>query len=295
MSRSTSTPRFAFTLIELLVVIAIIAVLIGLLLPAVQKVREAAARAQCQSNLKQIVLATLNCADTNQGQVPPSFGTYPLTTLQTNQALGSFWYILCPYIEQQNVYKLGYGNNMYGIFLYNVYDLPTTVPTPKILICTSDPTNQPNIQAIMTSGQPLGTTTSYAVNGLAYPDWGNSQRFPASYPDGTSNTIFITEKEAKGGTSIAVLNYENGYNAWADWGSVINSVALGMPMGTAAYFQIAPPPGTANQNLASTGHTGGIMVGMGDGSARLVAQGVSPTTWWYAMTPTGGEILGPDW
>src|SRR5690349_14679033 len=97
--------RGGFTLIELLVVIAIIAILIGLLLPAVQKVREAAARIKCTNNLKQISLATVNASDTHEGLMPPGDGLYPATQPVNLNSYASVFFHILPYVEQDNAYK----------------------------------------------------------------------------------------------------------------------------------------------------------------------------------------------
>src|SRR6516225_7211929 len=101
MSRPLSSHRPAFSMIELLVVLAVLGFLLALLLPAVQKVREAAARAQTQNDLKQVILGTINCADTNRGRLPPAFGTYPAK----NPPAMSLHVHILPYVEQANLYR----------------------------------------------------------------------------------------------------------------------------------------------------------------------------------------------
>src|SRR5262249_30239088 len=96
--------RLGFTLIELLVVIAIIAILIGLLLPAVQKVREAAARTQCTNNIKQLVLAAHNCNDT-YNRLPPPIGTSPPSTAAIPTNFGNAIFFLLPFFEASTIYK----------------------------------------------------------------------------------------------------------------------------------------------------------------------------------------------
>src|SRR2546430_2221557 len=131
MMPSTSPPRRsraarrAFTLIELLVVIAIIAVLIGLLLPAVQKVREAAARASCSNNVKQLALSAHNYHDAN-GVLPPFSG---ITSLSNSTTAGSAHFFLLPYIEQAALYQRANGN------AWNV-----RTEAVKIFTCPMDPT-----------------------------------------------------------------------------------------------------------------------------------------------------------
>jgi prepilin-type N-terminal cleavage/methylation domain-containing protein len=281
-----------FTLIELLVVIAIIAILIGLLLPAVQKVREAAARMQCSNNLKQLSLGTVNCGDTHQGLLPPSIGLYPNPfPAQGNSDGGLFLHIL-PYIEQQNLFNATYSkpepnDRNGGQGTYSQWRVPGGVRV-KTYICPSDPTNSAN----------LGAYASYGVNGQIFRHnyrWGSVglSRYPASIQDGTSNTIFFTDK-------LALCNSGNYYNNyWPDWGSILSSSDEGDPVGTRYGPQITPrlsgSRGICNGGLSSSPHTGGIPAGLGDGSVRFVAQGISTTTWWRALTPSAGDVLGSDW
>jgi prepilin-type N-terminal cleavage/methylation domain-containing protein len=284
-----------FTLIELLVVIAIIAILIGLLLPAVQKVREAAARMSCSNNMKQLSLGTINCADTNDGKLPPSVGLYSSngTAAEGNSDGGIFLHIL-PYIEQGNLYKASYrkpdvSDRNGGLGTYSQWTPEIQNSIVKTYVCPSDPTQTPSLKA----------HASYGANGQIFRhnyNWGGIglSRYPASIPDGTSNTIFYTEKLAQCSTG----NYPD--NFWPDWGPIISSSDEGDPTGPGAPGpQIKPPlsggKGVCDGGIASSPHTSGINVALGDGSVRFVSGSVNQATWWFAITPAAGDVLGSNW
>jgi prepilin-type N-terminal cleavage/methylation domain-containing protein len=293
--RTSLTRRWrGFTLIELLVVIAIIAILIGLLVPAVQKVRAAAARLQCSNNIKQQSLACVNCADTNGGLLPPSIGLYPSNygrQADGNSDGGIFLHLL-PYIEQQNLFNATSGTNdsRNGTHqTYSQWNMPVAIV--KTYICPSDHTI--SLGQSWTGDKAYG---SYGVNGQLFKhnyNWGYSlAQYPGSITDGTSNTIFFTDK-------LSVCSYGN-YNGnyWPDWGPIFSSADLGgTPLGAASIFQVQPKglPANCDGGRASSDHTAGINVGLGDGSVRFVSAGVSGSTWWAALTPSNGDLLGSDW
>jgi prepilin-type N-terminal cleavage/methylation domain-containing protein len=299
----------SFTLIELLVVIAIIAILIGLLLPAVQKVREAAARAQCQNNLKQMSLATANCADTHQGLMPPGSGLYPVPRPSPNNAYGSAFFHILPFMEQQNNYNATLqptsptgqnGNNPSYEAFWNYFS-----GSIKTYICPSDPSNPPQMYTSTIPGGGQFSAISYAQNEQVFPlFWEGYKRFPASITDGTSNTIFFSEMavtcQSAGGTGRSAWWNFNGFAT--EWVVPMGPgwYPLFSPLPIATCGGKCPPSGCDDFQIASAGapsgyHTGGIMVGMGDGSVKFVPQGISLTTWLAACTPANADLLGSDW
>ena len=323
--RSPSLPpgvRRGFTLIELLVVIAIIAILIGLLLPAVQKVREAAARAQSQNNMKQLGIACHACND--------QYGTLPIvwTAWWSNPAVAPAWagpdqwysgpYLstgeereifrfLCPFVEQ--------GNLDTTIAAVNWYDSPAKVPVKTFFAPADDSISftQNGMQDWQVNWNPGVTrrfpATNYAVNievfGSTSADINNRYRVKnytnpyklSTIPDGTSNTILMAEKRVS--CPLASPPFASNWNGrqttlWVagpyDWPNfhLFDTRRYGRFQGTNTAMNCDPYKPHA---LGA----GGMFVLLGDGSVRSVNNGMSDATFLAACVPNDGAVLGADW
>ena len=224
---------------------AIGAVAVGMLLPAVQKVREAAARVQAQNNFKQIALAMMDYADSHGGQLPP-----PSITDAQGRPLLSWRVALLPYLEGENIYRQFHLNE------------PWNSPHNRQLIPLMPKVFQ-NPASSFLPGSGMTFTQVFTGPNTPFPGGRQGLRFPAGFRDGTSNTILVTE----GASPVT-------------W-----TAPQDMPYGprTNPLTQIGRP-------LNGQG-----LVGMADGSVRMLPRNLGEKTLRAAITPAGGETLGPDW
>jgi prepilin-type N-terminal cleavage/methylation domain-containing protein/prepilin-type processing-associated H-X9-DG protein len=308
-----------FTLIELLVVIAIIAVLIALLLPAVQSAREAARRAQCTNNLKQLGLAVHNYVSATDTFPLGAFYMYPLTCNRWKQA-HSFFVGLLPYLEQ------GQLSNAFNFQLHPYQWENSTVQGlgMSMLWCPSDAeVSQPVLAAVprnylgSCSGVPGGYTatppwklyhTSYAGNAGMFPDYpvgpagvdpnyaaltaqangvihfGSSTKL-ASITDGTSNTLLIGERD------FTKIQPQAAKDVWFLWFSSAFSDTMFFTffpvnpynkVTPTAQDQGVPGGGNAYTAAASSQHPGGANFAMCDGSVRFIKDSIN--TWAYSQS-----------
>ena len=281
-----SLRRPAFTLIELLVVIAIIAVLVGMLLAAVQKARETASRAVCTNNLKQQGLALQLYVNAHADCLPPGNFLNPQTGAQ-----GSTYFALLPYLEQNAIFTRCSQNGQ-GYLGVGPLGL-------KVFQCPSDPTQGNGVAG----GHGL---TSYSMNACLFAP-GNIGAVPGgvspyklgTIPEGASNTIAFMEQVA----NIPIPGAPH-YNWWA-W-------PMTAPGGSASsgpcYWPDAPPltpppyplpqfnptlkpsdPNFANGDRAAGFHPNLLMVGMADGSVRSISSGVTADIWNDLLQPDDGH------
>jgi len=287
-----------FTLIELLVVIAIIAILIGLLLPAVQKVREAAARMTCANNLKQIGIGLHSYASANQDRMPPMSRYAPKAGGLPNQEQaekGNLWVHLLPYIEQDNVFKL---SSLPSPRNPSIDDASTAgqaigSKTIKTYLCPSDGSNQPT--ATWANGWVVA---NYVANHDAFhnptdggwmSNWDSGSNsyqanLKATYSDGTTNTLAVTEAYARCKDQGTLWAHET---VTPEWHAMFNDWNA---RGVNSKFQIRPTQAQCNVYLPQMIHSSGINCLMVDGSVKNVSEGVNPTIWANSLTPSGGEV-----
>jgi prepilin-type N-terminal cleavage/methylation domain-containing protein len=326
MFRKVSLKRLGFTLIELLVVIAIIAILMALLVPAVQKVREAAARTQTNNNLRQCAIAIHNYHGVFN-KFPNALWTGGVYTGTGNNR--TMWFHLLPYVEQDNVYKNNVHNAVVAAYLAPSDPYVSTTDGKLnfagnlrlFAYLTLGSANANN--AVNASGAPNNTglqgSSTGTVGGLG--NGGSSGLTLARIPDGTSNVFMLATRYADCGSGTPPSTY---YSAGPNGGLQITggspasttttgnltATAVGGFFGaglhntaadrslTTAIFQVAPSPANCSVIPSAFGQSfsaGGMSCALADASIKSVDPNMSSTTFCRALCPGDGFSLDNDW
>jgi prepilin-type N-terminal cleavage/methylation domain-containing protein len=291
--------RLGLTLIELLVVIAILAILIGLLIPAVQKVREAAQVTHCLNQMRQLALATHHYSDAHASKLPSMVDTG--RRLGSASPIDSVPIALLPFIEEESIFRKliesPYHQTDFAIGIY---------------LCPLDPTVPalPSAVGLM----------SYAPNAWAFA---GDVRLPGSFRDGTSQTILFAEHYCvlPGQWNFmwsdvintrAPTGFLSRRAAFADGGPQFTVYTLNpqldphdvypVPFGPGQTrasvpgltFQVRPRAQDADPRIPQTGHPA-LPVALADGSVRPLFQGILETAFWALVTPAGDDLLGNNW
>jgi prepilin-type N-terminal cleavage/methylation domain-containing protein len=300
-----NTGRRGFTLIELLVVIAIIAILIGLLLPAVQKVRESAARSQSANNLKQMALACHACND-NYKRLPSGEGLFPVGVKNNAAAApaphGSLFYFLLPFLEQNGVYTTTKGNSYTSTVVIKTFIAPLD---PSLTADFTAPNSQ-GVNAGLCSYEANGYIFTGDSNALSYFLTGSSSNgdtadgssstypsFPRNVPDGLSYTLLFLERYSYNCFYSATTTPTHGNRTW---GEDVGGPSMWAPLLIhASIFEVQPIVGNHSCYVPQAFSVAGCQAALCDGSVRNMRPTISATTWWRLCLPNDGLDPGSNW
>lgn len=281
--------RPGFNLIQLLVIIAIIAILLALLLPAVQKVREAAARTQDINNFKQMALAMHSCNDVYR-KLPPAYSSYGGVKFPA-----SLHVHILPFIEQAGLYndyikqEGGGGTKDASVLVFIAKDDPSQKDlTAGIQNCAA------NLRVFADAG--ILTAFDKALPPLGDEVKGNAS-IPRTFTDGTSNTIVFTTKMAVCGDDGGSKYASQVNTKYAAFFGQNPAKVQASPSDPAATFQLAPDRKQCLSTplMAQSFNKRSLIVALADGSVRTLMPDLSAQTWNFALQPNDGNPLGRDW